>query len=462
MVLRSPWSRLATWAWPGRPARWRDVPGRLRPTLSGVFRLTAAAVISYLITLLVTDGAIDLTGPLTALLVLQASTYSTLKMGAVRVGAVLSGVLVAILLSTWSGLSWWSLGAAIAISLLLGRVLRLGEQALETPISAMLILGVTNYDIAAEVRVLNTLIGAGVGVAFNLVYPPAMPTRPAGRAVIRVAEAAAAPLDAAADALAAGPITRKQVASWLDQSRTAAHRVADATDSIRLLRESRPFNPRALGTADTEPILTTGLDNLEHCLLAVRNLFLVLRSELPEADQQPDPYGDELRTAFAVVLHDVGDCLRAFGSLVVAEAEDREEETEQALAESLDILRETNAMLTELIMVDAHEKNSASWLLRGSILAAVKQVLAQLDLENRARTHQAWKEEQARRPLAQLPSLIEGVLPHPELPYPRGFRPGGVWRRLPLDLAKWLDRELIRQRTDEGEAERKLLDRIST
>ena len=208
-TLRSLWRRLATWAWPGRPSRWRDVPGRLRPTLSSIFRLTAAAVVSYLITLVLTDGAVDLTGPLTAILVLQASTYSTLKMGAVRVGAVLSGVLVATLLSTWIGLTWWSLGAAIAISLLLGRVLRLGEQALETPISAMLILGVTNTDIAAEIRVLNTLIGAGVGVAFNLIYPPAMPARPAGRAVIRVAEAAAAPLDAAGEALAAGPINRR-------------------------------------------------------------------------------------------------------------------------------------------------------------------------------------------------------------------------------------------------------------
>jgi hypothetical protein len=139
--------------------------------------------------------------------------------------------------------------------------------------------------------VLNTLIGAGVGVAFNLIYPPAMPARPAGRAVIRVAEAAAAPLDAAGEALAAGPINGEQVASWLDRSRTAARRVADANDSIRLLRESRPFNPRALGTVDTEPVLTTGLDNLEHCLLAIRNLFLVLRSELPDAEEQPTRTG---------------------------------------------------------------------------------------------------------------------------------------------------------------------------
>ena len=129
---RSRWLRLLTWAWPGHPTRWRDVPGRLRPTLSSVLRLTAAAVVSYLITLVLTQGAIDLTGPLTALLVMQASAFSTLKMGAVRVGAVLSGVFVAILLSTWIGLTWWSLGAAIAVSLLLGKVLRLGEQALET------------------------------------------------------------------------------------------------------------------------------------------------------------------------------------------------------------------------------------------------------------------------------------------------------------------------------------------
>ena len=104
------WQHLANMAWPGRPTRWRDVPRRLRPTIVNVFRLTTAAVVSYLLTLVVTSGAIDLTGPLTALLVMQASAYSTLKMGAVRVGAVLAGVLVATLVSIWIGLTWWSLG----------------------------------------------------------------------------------------------------------------------------------------------------------------------------------------------------------------------------------------------------------------------------------------------------------------------------------------------------------------
>jgi len=45
------------------------------PPAVNILRLTAAAVISYLLTLAMTSGAIDLTGPLTALLVMQASAY---------------------------------------------------------------------------------------------------------------------------------------------------------------------------------------------------------------------------------------------------------------------------------------------------------------------------------------------------------------------------------------------------
>ncbi|HET7475282.1 MAG TPA: hypothetical protein VFJ97_04565 [Dermatophilaceae bacterium] len=391
-------------------------------------RLTAAAVVSYLISLVLSEGALDLTGPLTALLVMQASAYSTIKMGAVRVGAVLSGVLVATLLSTWIGLTWWSLGAAIAASLVLGKVLRLGDQALETPISAMLILGVTNHDVAAEVRILNTLIGAAVGVAFNLVYPPAMPSAPAGRALLQVAQAAAAPLDSAAEALVAGPVSGAQVEEWMDLARAANRRVAVATDSIVALKDSRRFNPRALGTVDIEPVLSSGLDVLEHCLLAIRALFGVLRAEVPSTEEPEDPYGADLRAAFAVVLHDTADCLRAFGGLVVAEAQNREEETEQALAQSLDILRETKAILTELILVNAGDDRS-TWLLRGSILAAVEQVLARLNLEDRARVRQQWKEEQQRRSLAHLPTIIQGVLPHPDRPYLRGLEPGKIFSR---------------------------------
>jgi hypothetical protein len=404
------------------------VPRRLRPTTVNILRLTTAAVVSYLLTLATTQGAVDLTGPLTTLLVMQASAYSTLKMGAVRVGAVLAGVLVAILLSLWIGLTWWSLGAAVAASLVLAKIFRLGEQAMEAPISAMLILGVTSPDVAAEIRVLNTLIGAGVGIAFNLIYPPALPTRRAGRAIIEVADATAAPLDAASAALTKGPINREQAQDWLERVRVGARRLRTATDTVATLKDSRRFNPRAIATTDIEPVLASGLQTLESCQLAIRALFVVLLTEVPTEDRPDDPYGEELRDAFAVVLHDVADCIRAFGSLVLAEVQEREEEAERSLDESLEILRETQAMLTELIMVNVQE-NKSSWLLRGSILAAVEHVLNQLNLEDRARARRVWKNEQRTRPLSQLPPIVQAALPHPERPLLRGLPPGTSWRR---------------------------------
>ena len=200
---------------------------------------------------------------------------------------------------------------------------------------------------------LNTLIGAGVGVAFNLLYPPALPTRRASRAIIDVADATAAPLDAASQALAKGPINREQVQDWLDRVHAGSLRLKSATETVTSLKDSRRLNPRALGTTDIEPVLASGLRTLESCLLAIRALFTVVLAELPTEDRPDDPYGEELRAAFAVVLHDAADCIRAFGSLVLAEVEEHEEEAERSLDESLDILRETQAVLSELMTVNS-------------------------------------------------------------------------------------------------------------
>jgi hypothetical protein len=237
-------------------------------------------------------------------------------------------------------------------------------------------------------------------------------------------------------------VTRQQVEDWIARVRGATRQVAEATQAITHLKDSRRLNTRALGTVDVEPVLATGLDTLEQCLLAIRAMFVLFLAEIPTTERPDDqvtsdPYGDELRKVFAVVLHDVADCLRAFGQLVIAEAEDRGrggEGTERALAESLEILRETQAILTELVMVESRD-NDGSWLLRGSILGAVEQVLASLNLEDRARRYQRWKEEQLRRPLARMPVLIQGVLPDPEHLIPRGLQPDGVWRRSRSDRA---------------------------
>ncbi|WP_324651117.1 FUSC family protein [Georgenia sp. H159] len=383
-----------------RPGRGLVVPSWLlplpvRPLLVWVARLTIASVVAYLLTVWLVDGPIDLTGALTALLVVQASASASLRMGVVRVGAVLTGVLVAVTLSSSVGLTWWTLGAAVALALLLAAVLRLGDQRLETAISAMLILGTGGQDIAAETRVLTTLIGAGVGMAFNLLLPPPVPFRAAVTDVRNIARSQAACLRAAASSMAERPVTKGAVGAWLDEARAIAEALARTEVAISTVTDLRRFNPRAIGTPEVEPVLRAGLDSLDRSLLAIRALLATMHTEAPEYETPDDGYGEQVRPAFAVLLGHVADCLDAFGALVEAEAESSEAQVERQLAETLDVAGEARAVLTELLLVDPREETDL-WLLRGSILSAVDHVLDPLKLEDRARTQERQQSRKAR------------------------------------------------------------------
>lgn len=371
------------------------LPQPLWPVLVWVARLTTAAVVAYLLTVRLIDGPVDLTGALTALLVVQASASASFQMGLVRVGAVLTGVLVAVTLSSWVGLTWWSLGAAIGLALLLASILRLGDQRLETAISAMLILGMGGQEIAAETRVLTTFIGAGVGMAFNLLLPPRVPIRAAVADMRSVASGQAACLRTAASSMAHRPISKAAVTSWLDEARAVAQ-VSDRTaTAISTVTDLRRFNPRAIGTPEVEPVLRAGLAALDHSLLAIRTLFATMLTEAPEHETPDDGYGEDIRSAFAVLLGQVADCLDAFGALVEAEAEDSEVEVKRNLEESVDVAREARAILTELLLVDPREETTL-WLLRGSVLTAVDHVLVPLQLEDRARLREQERSGKAR------------------------------------------------------------------
>ena len=388
--------------------------GRLRrratPALLSVVRLTAAAVLAYLLAVAITPGLTDLTGPLTALLVVQTSLYATLRMGVFRILSVLTGVFVAIGVAAWVGLSWWSLGIVIAASMLIGHVLRLGANLLEAPISAMLILGVTAHDIAAETRVLNTLIGASVGVAFSVLLPPSVTAASAEEAVLEVAEETAHVVRRAGVEMAER-LDRRRVTSWRHETHALLPLLARADEALAQVEENRRLNPRSLGSTDVVPVLRSGLSALDSAILSLRAMFASLEDEIPVTTGHPSArtvgYDEELRGAFSVVLTDMGEAIEAFGTLVVAEAQGRLADAEDALADTLEILRETRAILTDLYFVDGRE-NPAGWLLRGSVLAGVEGVLRHLDVEERAR--QRSRRAGARHSgLAAIP-LVAGML----------------------------------------------------
>jgi hypothetical protein len=356
----------------------------------------------------VSPGTVDLTAPLTALLVVQASTVGTLQMGLVRVGAELTGVLVAVGLTSSIGLSWWSLALVISASLVLAKVLRLGEQSLETPISAMLILAVSSPELAAEVRVVNTLIGTAVGIAFSVLVPVSIPNARATGLVRRVARSQAALLDEVALALADRSPHPEEVRAWFEWTEEIARDLEEASVAVRAVEESRRLNPRALAKALVHPGLRAALERLDRCLAAERALLVVIGREAPSVGAGLDrSFGPELGRAFAVVLDDVADALRGFGELVLAEfGGGNVDRVDELLARTLDIVRETRAVLTELVLLDLDPRQQADvWMLQGSVLAAVEQVLLQLDLEQDERSSAAWLDRSRVASLPVVPLL---------------------------------------------------------
>ena len=115
---------------------------RGRSALLRALRLTGTALASYLAALALHTSDQPLLAPLTALIVVQVTLFSTLTSGLQRVASVTAGVLLAVGFSSLVGLTWWSLGILVAVSILVGQLLRLGPHLIEVPISAMLVLAV--------------------------------------------------------------------------------------------------------------------------------------------------------------------------------------------------------------------------------------------------------------------------------------------------------------------------------
>ena len=196
--------------------------------------------------------------PLTALLVAQVSLYQTLRSAVRRVAAVVAGVLLAVGLSAWIGFTWWSLGITIVLALAVGYALHLGDTILEVPVSAMLILSVAGSTKAATGRIIETLIGAGVGLAAGFVLGPPR-VQPATEAIEDLCGKMANLLDQMAAGLRDGSVLDR-AADWLRQARSLAGEIERVDDALRQAEDSVRLNPRGLRLPTAQTSLRSRLE----------------------------------------------------------------------------------------------------------------------------------------------------------------------------------------------------------
>jgi len=359
-------------------------PGRL-PGLRTA-KTTLAAVLAYWIAGKLGTSPQPVLTPLTALLVAQLTTYQTVASGLERVASVLAGVLLAVGAASLVGLTWWSLGAVVALSLVLGRLLRLGSNLLEVPISAMIVLAVGGDARQAEGRITETLIGAAVGVVVNLVVAPPLQVRPAAEALAELAGRLAEVLRGLAGDLR-GEWSRTDADRWLDRARAVGAEVARADRTLVQAEQSSRLNPRGAVARQAQPRLRTGLSGLEHGYVALRSLCRAVLDRTYYVPLPEQAYSPQARDALAEVLEEAAEAFYA-GGAYASSADDRAPGNPELQARR-QALRRSRDRLSALLVIDpVHDE--AAWQQHGALLASIDRLRVEIDAVT-APTDRLWR-----------------------------------------------------------------------
>jgi len=383
-----------------------------QPAAVYIARLTATATFAYLLALVVPAATSrPVLAPLTALLVLQASLYQTIRSGIRKVVSVIAGVLIAVALSALVGFSWWLLALLIAGSLLLGYLLRLGDDILEVPISAMLIFATAGgQNAAASGRIIDTLVGTAAGLAGGLAFAP-LRVQSAREAVGELAGRLADLLDRMAADLTGTPDGATpdpaRAADWLTETRTLRGEIERVDDTLRQAEESARLNPRTLRVPDALPItevaLRGGLESLEHAALTLRGLA---RSVLDSSrlENGASPVRDEqTRERLASVLAQIGEAIRTYGQLVQTLPSGSEPLAAELAAELDEAHRLQDRLASLLEPRSGPDGGSTEWPLRGEILVHVDRLRTGLNVDAEELNHQRRVRRPARRKRADQP-----------------------------------------------------------
>lgn len=211
-----------------------------------VAKSAIATIAAWLIAGWLVQGTQPVFAAIAALLVVQPNLNQSLTKAVERSIGVIGGVVIASLLGMLLGEHTWVIVLATAVALVVAWALRMSPvTANQFAISAVLVLalGTATPGYALD-RVIETLIGAAIGIVVNLALVPPVAVAPARDKLDALGGEVAACLDRLADALEL-PQTRASLEGLLLEARLLRPMRDAAETAIAEGSESLTLNPRA-------------------------------------------------------------------------------------------------------------------------------------------------------------------------------------------------------------------------
>ncbi|RXZ47532.1 FUSC family protein [Agromyces fucosus] len=210
-----------------------------------VAKASAATIAAWLIAGWLIPGPLPVFAAIAALLVVQPSVNQSFGKAIERSIGVILGVIVATAASLVFGVNSWIILVTIVIAMLVAWALKMTPgTSNQVAISAMLVLalGSSSPEYAVD-RILETLIGAAIGIIVNALIVPPVTVSPARRDLALLGGELAGSLDRLASALES-PQTPADLQRLMVEARLMRP-MRDAADaSIATGEESLTLNPR--------------------------------------------------------------------------------------------------------------------------------------------------------------------------------------------------------------------------
>lgn len=313
--------------------------------------MSLAAGLAWYLASLVSPQRIPYFAPLAVVITFQTTVAETVAKAWYRCAGIVGGVAVALLLSHWLHPGAVTIALAVMLGTALSTALDLdGQISYQVGVTAVMVLASSGTPHYAEYRLLETALGAVVGVGVNALLLPPNGLPNAERRVLAVADLLSASLVYLSRApLAAGSLV-EPTAKQIEEQMSRAHQ------ALRTAAAGFKLNPFAAAGRARLGELTKVMGDLEKIGIQVRGIARGLDDLGARTGCYPTGLSDALRETAAVlaayrqaVERPSAEASRAVAA-AVARAQSSQADCLTALREALSLadLRDLSAILADL------------------------------------------------------------------------------------------------------------------
>lgn len=223
-----------------------------RPSALGsvwqALRITVAVLVSWLLADAFSQSTLGIFAPVTTLLVVSASPWSTVGLSAQRILGTGVGVLAASVWVNLVGVTWWSIALAVFAALLVARLLPMSLSGqFQIPVAVVFVLAIGPGTLDQDLwRVIDVALGGAVGLLAIYLPPPRPHPERFEQALGAYREAIIDVLHDVADECGTHttPLGPAQMHEFVRGSRALRGNADDSRQALTALNESVQLNPR--------------------------------------------------------------------------------------------------------------------------------------------------------------------------------------------------------------------------